>query len=135
MHVQYVALCDQVIISADGKSSLIGVFDHVVAESVPLTLPRVAFAGRILFTTDEVGRKYQVNVKITDPNGVELGTPGGEIDLPTAPPGVDSLAVDVPMVFDLFGIGAYGRYSFVLQVDGKAVAGAQLTVRKAPLMS
>ena len=34
MHVQYVALCDQVIISADGRPSLIGVLNDVTAPAL-----------------------------------------------------------------------------------------------------
>ena len=50
MHVQYVAVCDHVLVGADGKPSLIGVFSDIQAPAVPVTLPRLAFAARLLFT-------------------------------------------------------------------------------------
>lgn len=130
MHVQYVALCEQVIMAADGKPSLIGVFNDLTAAQLPITIPRFAFAARILVPASEAGRAYRVEVVITDPSHTELGRPGGEVALPPAPAGVDSVSVDVPIQFDLFQVTAAGRYSFVLHVDGEAKAAVQLAVRQ-----
>jgi hypothetical protein len=133
MHVQYVALCEQVILANDGRPSLIGVFNDLQVQAIPFTLPRLAFAARILFTSDELGRTHRVEVAITDPHGTEIGRPGGEVSLPAPPPEVESVAVDLPLHFDLFEVPAAGRYTFVLHVDGTAAAGTQLAVRQAPL--
>lgn len=128
MHVQYVALCDQIILANDGRPSLIGVFNHLTVPALPFTLPRLAFAGRLLFTSDETGRPHQVEVVITDPAGNELARPGGEVSLPQAPAGIDSVAVDLPMQFDLFQVDAPGRYTFLLKVGGADTAAVQLMV-------
>lgn len=133
MHVQYVALCEQVILANDGRPSLIGVFNDLSVQAIPFTLPRLAFAARILFTADELGRSHRVDVAITDPRGTEIGRPGGDVTLPPPPVDVDSVAVDLPLHFDLFEVPAAGRYSFILHVDGTAVAGTQLAVRQAAL--
>lgn len=132
MHVQYVAICDQVILGADGRPSLIGVFNDLAAPQLPVTIPRLAFAARILFTADEAGRARTVEVLVRDPNGVEIGRPSGELSLPPAPAGADSLAVDIPIQFDLFEVGVFGRYTFLLHIDGAASAAVQLSVRQAP---
>lgn len=131
MHVQYATLCDQVILGNDGRPSIIGVFNDLQVASFPFTLPRVAFAARILFTSDEVGKSHKVEVVIRDPSGTEIGRPGGDLALPPAPPGVESVAVDIPLHFDLFEVTSAGRYTFLLQVDGAATAGVQLAVRQA----
>ena len=133
MHVQYVAICDHVVMGADGKPSLIGIFDHIQAERVPVTMPRFAFVARILFTPEEAGRNYKLEVVITDPEGKELGRPGGDLGLPPSPGVVDSFASDVPILFDMFQFNAFGRYSFVLTIDGKQSAGVQVSVRQAVL--
>jgi len=131
MHVQYVALCDQVIVGADGRPSLIGVVNDVTAPTLPVTLPRLAFAARLLFPAEEANRSYRVEVLISDPSGAEVGRPGGDITLPAPPPGIESVAVDIPLHFDLFELAAAGRYTFLLHVDGAATAGVQLSVRQA----
>ena len=131
MHVQYAAICEQVIIGADGKPSLIGIFNDVQAPSLPITLPRIAFVARILFTEAEVGRSYKVEVVITDPSGAEIGRPGGDMTLPPALDGIDSIAADLPMQFDLFGINTFGRYTFLLEIDGKKTSAVQVSVRQA----
>lgn len=128
MHVQYVTLCDQIILANDGRPSLIGIFNHLNVPALPFTLPRLAFAARILFTADETNRSHQVEVVIADAAGNELARPGGEVSLPPAPAGVDSIAVDLPMQFDLFQVESAGRYTFLLHVNGEATAGVQLTV-------
>ena len=131
MHVQYVALCEQVIVSADGKPSLIGVVNDVQVPSLPATLPRLAFAARLHFTTDETGGQRRLEVVVKDPAGNELGRTGGELGLPPLPPGADTLAVDIPIGFDFFELAAAGRYTFLLELDGKGVAAVQLAVRQA----
>jgi hypothetical protein len=130
MHVQYVAVCDHVLVGADGKPSLIGVFSDIQAVQVPVTLPRLAFAARLLLTGDETGRNYKAEVVIKDPKGQEIARPGGEINVPQVPAGVDSLAIDLPMIFDMFGLNDFGRYTFMLEIDGEPKAGVQIAVRQ-----
>jgi hypothetical protein len=130
VHVQYVALCDQVILGNDGRPSLIGLFNDLQVATIPFTLPRVAFAARILFTREEAGKPHAVEVVMTDPSGKEIGRPGGEVSLPAMPAGLDSVAVDLPLQFDLFQIPAAGRYTFLLHVDGAPAAGVQLSIRQ-----
>ena len=48
------------------------------------------------------------------------------------PQGLDSVAVDIPLHFDMFELQAAGRYTFLLHVDGKPQSAAQLNVRIAP---
>src|SRR5687768_11627946 len=100
MHVQYVLLCDQVIIGGDGRPTIVGVLSELQLPSLPVTLPRLAFAARILFTADEVGRSRRVEVVISDPSGAELGRPGGDLTLPPVPAGLESVSVDLPLQFD-----------------------------------
>jgi hypothetical protein len=133
MHVQYVVLCDQVVLSTDGKPTLVGIFNDVQAPAVPFPLPRLSFAARLLFTSEEAGGNRWVEVVIKDPGGNELGRPGGELTLPPLPSGADSLSVDIPLQFDLFEIGAFGRYTFLLHVDGAPTAAVQLSVRQVSL--
>lgn len=130
MHVQFVALCDQVILGNDGRPSLIGLFNDLQVANIPFTLPRLAFAARILFTREEAGKPHAVEVVMTDPSGKEIGRPGGEVSLPPMPNGLDSVAVDLPLQFDLFQIPAVGRYTFLLHVDGSPTAGVQLSIRQ-----
>jgi len=129
VHVQFVALCDQVILGNDGRPSLIGVFNDLQVPAVPFTLPRLAFVARILFTRDEVGRTHKVEVLMSDPSGKEIGRPGGEVSLPPMPSGLDSVSVDLPLQFDLFNVGTAGRYTFLLHVDGAPTAAVQLSIR------
>jgi hypothetical protein len=131
MHVQYVVLCDQVIIANDGKPSLIGIFNELQAASFPVSLPRISFAARLLFTDDEAGKSHRIEVGVTDPSGVEIGRPGGEINLPDTAPGIDTLAVDLPLQFDMLELPSAGRYTFLLHVDGKPVGASQLMLRQA----
>ena len=134
MHLQYVVLCDQVILANDGKPSLIGIMNDLQAATVPVTVPRLSFAARILFTADETGKPHRVEVAITDPSGTEIGRPGGDISLPPAPAGADTVAVDLPLQFDLFELASTGRFTFLLYIDGAALGAAQLNVRQVDAM-
>ena len=133
MHVQYVAICDQVILGGDGKPSLIGIFNDLQTPQLPVTIPRLSFAARILFTVDEANTSHRVEVAITDPSGKEIGRPDSDLALPHAPGGAETFSVDLPLQLDLFEVAAYGRYTFLLHVDGAPAAAVQLTVREAAL--
>ena len=133
MHVQYVALCEQVIIAADGKPSLISVFNDLQAPQFPITIPRLVFVARIHFTSDETGKPKKVEVIITDPNGVELARPSGDVTLPPVPSGLETISVDLPLQLDMFQLDTTGRYTFLLHIDGKAAAAVQLSVRQVAL--
>jgi hypothetical protein len=133
MHVQYVLICDQIVVNSDGRPTLINVFNDLQVPSLPVTVPRIAFAARILFTAQELGKTRRIEVVITDPAGNEIGRPGGDLALPAPVTGVDSFAFDVPMQFDFFEIGATGRYTFLLHIDGSAMAAVQLSVRQGAL--
>ena len=130
MHLQFVVLCDQVIIANDGKPSLIGILNDLQTTVIPVSVPRLAFAARILFTADETGKSHRVEVAMSDPNGKDIGRPGGDISLPQAPAGVDSIAVDLPLQFDLLELTSVGRYTFLLHIDGAPLGAAQLNVRQ-----
>jgi hypothetical protein len=130
MHLQYVVLCDQVIIANDGKPSLIGILNDLQTTAIPANVPRLAFASRILFTGDETGMDHRVEVAIADPSGKEIGRPGGDISLPQLANGIDSIAVDLPLQFDMLELTSAGRYTFLLHIDGKPLGAAQLNVRQ-----
>jgi len=66
---------------------------------------------------------------MTDPTGKEIGRPGGDVTLPQMPAGLESVAVDLPLQFDLFNVTTPGRYTFLLHVDGTPAAGVQLNIR------
>jgi hypothetical protein len=129
MHVQYVVICDQVVLGVDGKPSLIGIFNDIQVQQLPVRIPRASFAARIHFTADEAGRKHSVEVAITDPAGNEIARPGGEVELPAPPPDMETVAVDLPLPFDGFEVASAGRYTFLLHVNGAPMAAAQLAVR------
>lgn len=129
MHVQYVALCDQVVLAVDGKPSLIGIFSDVQVPELPVRLPRMSFVARVLFTADETGKGHKVEVQITDPAGNEIGRPGGDVQLPPPPSSLDTIAVDLPIQMDGFELRTAGRYTFLLHVDGAPAAAVQLAVR------
>jgi hypothetical protein len=97
-----------VILGNDGRPSLIGVFNDLAAAQLPITIPRLAFAARILFTADETGRARQVEVIVRDPERRGDRRPSGELNLPADPAGADSLAVDIPIQFDLFDVQLFG---------------------------
>jgi hypothetical protein len=50
--------------------------------------------------------------------------------LPVSSAGIDSLAIDLPMLLDMFGLPEFGRYTFMLSIDGEPKAGVQIAVRQ-----
>ena len=83
------AVDPQFILGNDGRPSLIGVFNDLQVAAIPFTLPRIAFAARILFTREEAGRNVWVY------EGVSRDPVTGKTDPSASVYFADGMAVDV----------------------------------------
>ena len=127
MRAIYVVTCDFALMGAEGKPTLVGVFDSFRAPSVPFAWPRFALAARVEFELFEMV-PHQLQIVIQDPSGARVGQAGGPVNLGALPPGVMKASFDPHMLFDNFVFAAFGAYTFSVEIDGINVGSTQVTV-------
>jgi hypothetical protein len=94
-------LADEANISQEGKLNVMGIFDRIVAEELPVSHPRMVFAFRVTAEFGDGGRSFPVVVRLLDDADAVMFEAAGEINPPIVPPGEFSTA---NQVFTLVGM-------------------------------
>jgi hypothetical protein len=128
MRLIYAVVSDFALVSADGKPTIVGVFDTIRAQTVPFVWARFAFAARLESDASEAGSKYNLQIVIRDPNGTEMARAGGPFQVPPTPPGVPRVYFDPQIIFDGFTFPALGTYTLTLEANGVPLATVAINV-------
>lgn len=127
MDIQVAALCDSAA-DYDGKLCLLGVFDTIVAGSLPAIHPQCSVALRILFRKEEEGL-HTVRVLFVDDDGRSIVPPmetAFEVELPD-----DLFFSTRNLILNLqqLPFAHPGAYSIDVSVDTRQMASIPLQVR------
>jgi hypothetical protein len=101
MNIPMAFLADEANISQEGKLNVMGIFDRIVAEELPVSHPRMVFAFRVTAEFADGGRGFPVVVRLLDDVDTVMFEAAGEINPPIVPPGEFSTA---NQVFTLVGM-------------------------------
>jgi len=115
MNIPMAFLADEANISQEGKLNVMGIFDRIVADDLPVTHPRMVFAFRVTADFTDGGRSFPVQVRMVDEDGAVMFDASGEINPPMLPPGEFSTA---NQVFTLVGMQfpRAGQYQFEVRI-------------------
>ena len=115
MNIPMAFLADEANISQEGKLNVLGIFDRIVADELPVSHPRMVFAFRVTAEFADGGRSFPVQVRLVDEDGAVMFDASGEINPPLVPPGEFSTA---NQVFTLVGMTFphAGQYRFEVRI-------------------
>jgi hypothetical protein len=115
MNIPMAFLADEANISQEGKLNVLGIFDRIVADDLPVSHPRMVFAFRVAAEFADGGRSFPVQVRLVDEDGQVMFDASGEINPPLVPPGEFSTA---NQVFTLVGMQFphAGQYRFEVRI-------------------
>lgn len=115
MNIPMAFLADEANISQEGKLNVLGIFDRIVADELPVSHPRMVFAFRVTAEFSDGGRSFPVQVRLVDEDGGVMFDASGEINPPLVPPGEFSTA---NQVFTLVGMTfpRAGQYRFEVRI-------------------
>jgi len=115
MNIPMAFLADEANISQEGKLNVMGIFDRIVAEDLPVSHPRMVFAFRVTAEFADGGRGFPVVVRLLDDLDTVMFEAAGEINPPIVPPGEFSTA---NQVFTLVGMqfARAGVYRFEVTI-------------------
>jgi len=120
--VNYLLFCDAANTDSLGKTSILGVFDKILLNTVPSKYPKFTIALNISFKNLEQ-EKNKVEFKIYDPQKKELGI---------QPPIQLEVSIDeqnknkggnINLILDIANLEfkAYGKHLLVLYFNGKEI--------------
>jgi hypothetical protein len=133
MHVSFALFADAANISQEGKLNILGVFDALQVGTLPTVHPRATMIVRLKADPDDAGR-HTLAFGWTGPDGEELWSSSG--DLEVGPPPQGALELDVPVIASIdLPIREAGTHAMRVSLDGDLCAELLLHVRAgAPVM-
>src|SRR5438309_4505044 len=87
MHVTFALFADAANLSQEGKLNIMGVFDALQVGSLPAVHPRAHLVVRLKGDVSDVGR-HTVTLRWVNPQGNELWTSTGDLNVGQPPAGV-----------------------------------------------
>ena len=131
MEIELIALCDAATDSM-GKLNILGAFDSIVTQSVPVVHPQCAVALRIRFSQSEAG-EHKVAVNLIDEDGKSI-VPALDATVNIVFRGEEGASVATNMIMNLqrLQLANAGEYSIEVAVDGRHQRSIPLVVRLRP---
>lgn len=130
MHVSFALFADAANLSQEGKLNILGVFDAVQVGAIPTVHPRAHLVVRLKGTAHDAGL-HHMTLRWMNPNGVELWSSEGELDVSGVPSPVSEMDFPVIAAIDL-PLDAAGAYTMHIALDREPHAEVGLFVRTAP---
>jgi hypothetical protein len=134
MQLAFALFADAANVSVEGKLNILGVFDALHVAALPTVHPRATLVMRLKGTLDEAGR-HQLVMSWHGPDGAEVWSSGGELDIGAPPPG--AVEMDFPILLSLdLPIAAAGTHYLRVVIDERLHGEVPLHVRAgAPVMA
>jgi hypothetical protein len=130
MNVEAFLLCDAAT-DQRGKLNVLGAFDNIFAQKMPLHYPACALAARLRFDKAEEG-EHTISIHIMDQEGTSIGPKlNGKISVRVPDPSGTSVA-NLILNIQRLEFKNYGKYWIDLDVDGTILASLPLGVNPAP---
>jgi hypothetical protein len=134
MQLAFALFADAANVSVEGKLNILGVFDALQVGSVPTVHPRATLVMRLTGTLDEAGR-HRLAMRWIAPDGSELWSSGGDLDIGPPPPGAIEMDFPILLALDL-PIAAIGTHYLRVDIDEELQGEVALHVRGgAPAMA
>jgi hypothetical protein len=128
MKLRYAHVCETTILGHNGNISIINAFDSVYFPQLPGQITKISFTGGFEVERDDAGRRFEIVVRLVDPNGHLLNELSGELN-------VEPQLGELP--FHNLGWGLdgqiveeYGRYEMEVVIDREVVCVIPILVKR-----
>jgi hypothetical protein len=127
MQVSFALFADAANLSQEGKLNVLGVFDALQVGSLPAVHPRAHLVVHLKGGPTDVGR-HTVTLRWINPQGSELWTSTGELNVGQPPSGVTEM--DLPLIAQIdLPIDAAGGYRMTISLGDRQSAEVPVQVR------
>ena len=127
MQVAFALFADAANLSQEGKLNVLGVFDALQVQSLPAVHPRAHLVVHLKGTVSDVGR-HTVTLRWINPQGSELWTSTGELNVGQPPTGVAEM--DLPLIAQIdLPLDNGGPYRMTISLDDRQSSEVPVQVR------
>lgn len=126
MHISFAVFADGANLSQEGKLNVLGVFDALHVGGFPAMHPRTHFVVRLKGTMEDSGA-HRLTFGWTNPEGEELWSSDGELNLAPGPNPTMEMDLPIIAVIDL-PLTMAGLYTMQVSLDGELTAEVRLQV-------
>jgi hypothetical protein len=127
MYVSFALFADAANISQEGKLNILGVFDALQVGGLPAVHPRATLVVRLKAEDGDAGL-HGLSFGWMSPNGEEIWSSSGEVEVGAPPPGAFEIDIPVIAAIDLPSQEA-GTHTMRIDLDGELRAELALHVR------
>lgn len=130
MNIEAFLLCDAAT-DQHGKLNILGAFDNLFAQKVPIKYPACAIASRVRFEKVEEGA-HSVRIYIMDADGTSIGPKlSGEIKV-RVPENLGTTVANLILNIQGLEFKHFGQYRIDLAIDGNIQASLPLRINQVP---
>ena len=127
MHISFALFADAANLSQEGKLNILGVFDALQVGALPAVHPRATLVVRLKADHEDVGA-HALAFGWVGPNGEEIWSSSGEVEVGQPPPG--AFEVDIPVIAAIdLPIQQAGTHTMRVELDGELRSELYLHVR------
>jgi hypothetical protein len=130
MKVEIFTLCDAATVDSGGKLNVLGSFDRLHANSIPITHPLCSLAIKVRFERLEEGQK-RFGISFVDSDGKAVMPTLDAATQVSFPPGESTVTACLVLQIQQMKLPNFGEYSIDLAVDGRHEASIPLFVKQA----
>lgn len=118
MEVKIALLADAANVSQEGKLNILGSFDTINTQVFPCVHPQMVLVMRFDASRAEIGQTKQIDIRLLDPDGRQLGAVAGAFPVPDAPPGQRvTIGNILPLSNTIFERA--GDHQFIIMISGE----------------
>lgn len=120
MQLQLAVLADAANVSVEGKLNILGQFDVIWADTVPVGWPEFCYVVRVRAGVADAGHHtFELRILTDDGDLMAVASAAGEFE-PAEEAG-DEVAKNIILTIRLATFPEFGTYQFELRVDGEVL--------------
>jgi Family of unknown function (DUF6941) len=134
MQVKLALLADYANVTAEGKLNILGIFDRITVQNLPVMHPQMHLILRLEAASTERNRTHNIEIRLVDPDGETVFEVKGDMMPPADPGGLTS--TNQILTLNNLQLAKAGGYVFVVFVNNDLKAEIPLGVevnRSAPM--
>lgn len=130
MQVKLALLADYANVTAEGKLNILGIFDRIRVQQLPVVHPQMHLILRLEAHPAERDRSHPVEIRLHDPDGETVLDVRGEV-VPHGDVG-HTIATNQILTLNNLQLGKSGGYTFIVLVNNDLKSEVPLDVDLSP---
>lgn len=115
MQVKLALLADYANVTAEGKLNILGIFDRIAVQQLPVVHPQMHLILRLEAHTAERNRAHNIEIRLHDPDGQTVFEVKGDI-VPRGAPG-QTISTNQILTLNNLQLTKTGGYTFIVFVN------------------